>query len=97
MRRLLPIVLISLLLGQGLAVSLPNGADGCTVGGCTPVNCSTDCPTCFCTIDRDRLAPQLISAVPPLEPDMASLHSSSFCAPQPRAREILHVPKASLA
>lgn len=97
MRRLLPFLLVSLLLGQGLAALLPQGADDCTDAGCTPVNCSQTCPTCVCTIDRDRLAPSFVSALPLLEPLREAPHGASFIMPQPHAQDILHVPKLSIA
>ena len=98
MRRLLPLLLVSLLLGHGLAEFLPQGADRCTDADCTPVSCSQVCPTCACTIDRDRLAPSIASAMPLLlEPLLETPHGASFIAPQPRARDIMHVPKLPLA
>jgi hypothetical protein len=97
MRRLLSLLFVSLLLGQGLAALLPQDADDCTDAGCTPVNCSQACPTCVCAIDRDRLAPSFVCAIPLPEPLREAPHGGSFIPPQPRAREILHVPKPYIA
>jgi hypothetical protein len=97
MRRLVPLLLVSLLLGQGLAEFLPQGARECADADCTPVSCSQACPKCNCRIDRDRLTPSLASAIPPLEPLLETPHGANFIAPQPRARDIMHVPKLPLA
>lgn len=97
MRRLLPLLLVSVLLGHGLAGFLPRSADECTDADCTPISCSQVCPKCACSVDRDRLTPSLAAALPPLEPILETPHGANFIAPQPRARDILHVPKLSLA
>jgi hypothetical protein len=97
MRRLLPLLLVSLLLGQTLVAFWPEGLDPCADSGCSPVACSQACPACVCAIDRDRVLPQSISAIPLLEPLRETPHGLSIVLPQPRARDIMHVPKRPLA
>jgi hypothetical protein len=96
MRRLLPLLLVSLLLGQGLVALSPQGLDACAGSDCSPVTCSQACAACVCAIDRDRLAPPRIPSIPLLEPLRETPHSVSVVLPQPRARDILHVPKLFL-
>ena len=96
MRRLVPFLLVSLLLGQGLVALSPQGLDPCADSGCSPVACSQACPACVCAIDRDRLAPPLIPAIPLLEPLRETPHGVSIVLPQARARDIMHVPKLLL-
>lgn len=94
MREVLGLLFLAILLSQGIAPLVPLGADDCSDDGCTPMTCSQTCPTCVCTLDRDRIAPQAFSARTALEPLHAAPITGDLIPPVSFPQEILKVPKA---
>ena len=97
MRPVLGLLFLIVLLWQGIAPVVSSGIDACSEDGCSPTTCGQTCPTCACTLYRDRIAPQDVSTLVSLEPLDGAPPAGETILPVSYPHDILHVPKTLTA